>query len=449
MLLPKRAAPLVSQPINETTILRVLLAGFLLVTLLLVAVGAVSVFYIRSIKLNVAELVEEEQVTAGLIDDIQRGQAALNAVFFKLSRDPEYVDREKVLWELDASDKRLAEIGEWLAETPEEPQWKELHKAAVAFSAEARRLLALENPTTLLSRDLFRRHEDLLALASRLAAASRQNAAQARQQIDRRSGELLRHSVVLLGALLLLALVCAALTVCLTIGLLRRMDSQSSELSRVSWHMLENQETAARRFSHELHDELGQSLTAAKANLLALKSDVPGDGRRLADCVHLLDGAIQNVRELSHLLHPTILDDFGLDAAVRWLAEGFTTRTGIEVSYRSEFNGRLPEEIETHLFRICQEALTNVARHSGASRVEIRLRSEGDQIKLRIRDNGRGLAASAEAERTSLGLVGMRARARSAGGELTIHSTDGGVTLEARVPAHGLLHEEDPHPAGR
>jgi len=449
MLAPKEPAPLLSQPITETTVFRVLLAGFLLVTLLLVAAGAVSVFYIRSIKLNVAELVEEEQVTAGLIDDIQRGQAALNAVFFKLSRDPEYVDRDKVLSELNASDKRLAEIGEWLADTPEEALWKELHKAAVAFSEEARRLLGLERPTTLLSRDLFRRHEEMLAIASRLAAASRQNAAAARQQIDARSGQLLQHSVILLGTLLLLALVCALLTFRLTIGLLRKMEAQSSELSRVSWHLLENQETAARRFSHELHDELGQSLTAAKANLLALKPGALGDGRQLADCVSLLDGAIQNVRELSHLLHPTILDDFGLDAALRWLAEGFTSRTGIEVDYQSEFTGRLPDETETHLFRICQEALTNVARHSSASRAEIRLRAEGDGIKLRIHDNGRGLAALAQAERAGLGLVGMRARARSAGGELTIHSTDGGVTLEARVPARRVLREEDPHPAGR
>jgi len=318
----------------------------------------------------------------------------------------------------------------------------------VAFSAEARRLLALENPTTLLSRDLFRQHEDLLGIASKLAAASRQNAAAARQQIDFRSGELLRHSAILLGALLLLALVCALLTFRLTIGLLRRMESQSSELSRVSWHMLENQEIAARRFSHELHDELGQSLTAAKANLLSLKS-AAGDGRRLEDCVRLLDGAIQNVRELSHLLHPTILDDFGLDAALRWLAEGFTARTGIEVSYQSEFSGRLPDETETHLFRICQEALTNVARHSGASRVEIRLRPEGDQIKLRVWDNGRGLAAGEQAESQGMGLVGMRARARSAGGELTIRSTNGGLTLEATVLVRGVRREEDSHPAGR
>ncbi len=435
--------------ITETTIFRVLIAGFMLVTLLLLAAGFVSVQNIRSIKQNVGELVEEEQVTAGLVDDIQRGQAALNAVFYKLSRDPEYVDREKIFSELDTSDKRLIEIGDWLKDTPEEPLWKELHRAAAAFSAEARRLLALENPTTLLSRDLFRRHEEMLAIAGRLVAASRQNAAAARQEIDGRSGELMRHSVILLGALLLLALACAVLTVRLTIRLLRRMEWQTSELSRVSWHLLESQETAARRFSHELHDELGQSLTALKANLLSVKAERAGDGRGLDDCVRLLDGAIQNVRELSHLLHPTILDDFGLDAALRWLAEGFTTRTRIEVDYRSEFTGRLPDETETHLFRICQEALTNIARHSGATEVEIRLRPEDEHIKLSIHDNGRGLAGGGDAGRLGMGLIGMRARARSAGGELAIRSAEGaGLTIEARVPARGTRDEEDPHPAG-
>ena len=101
--------------------------------------------------------------------------------------------------------------------------------------------------------------------------------------------------------------------------------------------MLESQETAARRFSHELHDELGQSLTAIKANVTALDPATPPDPARLEDCRRLIDEAIQNVRELSHLLRPTILDDFGLDAGIRWLAERFGQRTGIEVDYKSSF----------------------------------------------------------------------------------------------------------------
>ena len=449
---PASARPkaMLSQQITQTTIFRVLAAGFMLTLLLLLAAGFLNVNSLRSIKQSAMDLMEEEELTARLMEDVQREQAALNAVFFKLSRDPEYVDREKVLSELNSSDQRLEEIGESVAETPEEPLWNEMKKASAAFSGEARRLLALENPTTLLSRDLFRRHEETLAIAVKLAALSRQNAAAARQQIDWRSGELMQQSAILLGALLLLALLSAVLTVRLALGLLRRMEWQSSELSRVSWHMLENQETTARRFSHELHDELGQSLTAVKATLLAAQSGGGSDGGKLEDCVHLVNGAIQNVRELSQLLHPTILDDFGLDAALRWLAESFTTRTGIEVEYRSEFADRLPDETETHLFRICQEALTNAARHSGASRVRIHLRSDGDQIRLTIEDNGRGLAGGARAEQTGMGLIGMRARARSAGGELAIRAGDGaGLAVEAKLPLRGARSEEDPHPAGR
>lgn len=169
------------------------------------------------------------------------------------------------------------------------------------------------------------------------------------------------------------------------------------------------------------------------------------------DCVTLVDGAIQNVRELSQLLHPTILDDFGLDAGLRWLAEGFTQRTGIEVEYQSNFSGRLPDETEMHLFRIGQEALTNVARHSGATRVRIELRGQPDVTRLSIRDNGRGLPPGKPAVQQGLGLIGMRARARSAGGELTFRSSDGaGLLIEIEIPVRKATHEEkDSNPVGR
>jgi len=438
-----------AKEITQTTIFRVLIAGFMLVILLLLAAGFMSVRNIRSIQVSVADLVEEGLVTIRLVDDIQREQAALSAVFNKLSRDPEYVDREKILKELNDTDRRIAKIGDSVTDTPDEALWDELQKTTAAFSTEARRLLSVENPTTLLSRDLFRRHEESLRVVAKLAASSYQNSFEARELIEERSAELMQHSAILLGACLLLALVCAVLTVRLTIGLLRKMEWQTSELSRVSWHMLENQETTARRFSHELHDELGQSLAAVKANLLALCSQDGVTGQRLEDCIRLVNGAVHNVRELSHLLHPTILDDFGLDAALRWLSEGFTQRTQIEVEYKSDFTGRLPDETETHLFRICQEALTNVARHSGASRVSIQLRSNGDKISLTVGDNGHGLPAGQPAEQQGLGIIGMRARARSAGGELALRPADGsGLVIDVGVPARGVLHEENPNPVG-
>jgi signal transduction histidine kinase len=438
------------QQITHAAIFRVLIAGFMLVILLLIVAAFIGVQSVRSIKESVADLVAEELLATRLIDDIQHEQVALSAVFLKLSRDPEAVDREKVLSELDDADARMDDIDDMVKGTPEEALWNELKKASLAFSEEARRLLSLDNPTTLLSRDLFRRHQEALAIVAKVAAASNANASAARQKIETRSRELLKHSALLLGACLLLALICAVLTVRMTVDLFRRMERQTGELSRVSWHLLENQETTARRFSHELHDELGQSLTAVKANLHGLASAGAVDRARLEDCVALVNESIGNVRELSQLLHPTILDDFGLSAAIGWLAERFTQRTGIEVDYRSEFKDRIGEDTETHLFRICQEALTNSARHSGATTVAIRLEQRGDKLRLTISDNGRGLPDGV-AEQRGMGLIGMRARARGAGGTLAIDSVKGkGLTVMAEVPASGARHrQKDKNLVGR
>ncbi len=431
------------RPVTHAYIIKVLIAGFMLVILLLFGAAIASVQSIRSIQQSVADLVGEELVATRLLDDIEHEQAALSAVFSKLSRDPGAVDREKVISDLDKADERLDKIDESASGTPEEPLWNDFQQASAAFSAEARRLLSLEHPSTLLSRDLFRQHQEALSIVAKLAAATDAKALNARQQIENHSSQLLRHSIELLGACILLALICAVLIVRTVVDLFRRMERQTSELSRVSWHMLENQETTARRFSHELHDELGQSLTAIKANLHGIELSDNAARARLEDCVNLVNEAIGNVRELSQLLHPTILDDFGLGAAIRWLAERFMQRTGIGVECKSDFTGRLGEDIETHLFRITQEALTNVARHSGATRVEIMLDQRGGRMRLSIADNGRGLASPKSGEEQGMGLTGMRARARNAGGELRIRpGREKGLTIEVEVPVSGTERAE-------
>jgi signal transduction histidine kinase len=214
-------------------------------------------------------------------------------------------------------------------------------------------------------------------------------------------------------------------------------------LSRVSWHMLQDQESLARRFSYELHDELGQSLAAVKANLShSVVSDWPS---RRADCLQLVDGAIANVREMSQLLHPVILDDFGLDAGLRWLVDGFAQRTGLATAYDSTFRARLEPATETHLFRIAQEALTNVARHSGASRVKVTLEGLADRVRMTIEDNGRGLRrAEGAGGESSLGIVGMRARAQEAGGTVVFGSSaqGAGLRIEVEVPAAPVVEQD-------
>jgi signal transduction histidine kinase len=420
-------------------LLRVLVLGFSAVIALLVAAAFVGVNSAQLIKESTAELVRSELVTTRLIDELQREQDTLNATFYKLSRGPELVDRARVLVQLDAADQAVGRIVREAAGTPQANLWHQLDIATRAFSSEARRLLALRNVPNYSSRDLLRQNEEVTGLVAQLISSNYGRAIAAQSRIDQRSAKLVNESVLLLGACLLLALLCAVFTVRITTVLFRKMESQAGDLTRVTWHMLENQETVARRFSHELHDELGQSLTAIKANLLALESTGHSDPARVEDCQHLVDDAIQNVREMSHLLRPTILDDFGLDAGIRWLTERFAQRTGIEVNYHSTFEDRLPDEAETHLFRIVQEALTNVARHSAATRVDIELQRDGERIHFSMKDNGQGF--NNENAPGGLGLVGMHARARSIGGELTLQSR-GGVAIELWAPC-GVVQTEE------
>lgn len=420
-----------SRPVTYNKILQVMALGFSAVIVLLLAAGFVGAKSAQLIQESTAELVHSELVTTRLIDELQREQATINAVLFRLSRPAEQVDRARVLSQLDDADQAVSRIVQQANNSPQSQLWLALSKSARAFSTEARRLLALKNVPSYSSRDLLRRHEEVTSTTAKLISSNFDRAVAAQTSIERRSSRLVNESYLLLGGCLLLAALCAVFTVRISAQLFVKMASQADELTQVTWHLLENQETTARRFSHELHDELGQSLTAVKANLMALDPMPAPASARLEDCRRLVEEAIQNVRELSHLLRPTILDDFGLDAGIRWLAERFMERSGIAVDYRSKFHDRLTDESETHLFRIVQEALTNVARHSGAKHVSIQLERNGNRIHLTIQDDGHGF----EAERNGgLGLVGMRARARAVGGELEIESGNGvGIELWAPV----------------
>jgi signal transduction histidine kinase len=421
--------------ITHGNIYRVLIAGFASVILLLLAASFVGVRNIQSIRNNAADLLREQAVTNRLIDELKRQQTSLSEVFSVLARDPDSVDFHRIMSQLDEADANIARIAEEGAQTPERDLWARLRESSQDFSQEARRLLNVEDPETFSSLDLFRLHEGFIAVIARLIEHGYRKVNLAQQQIDARSAWLVHESAIFVGASLLLALSFTVVTVKMATGLVRRLEWQTAELSRVSWHLLEDQETTARRFSHELHDELGQSLTAVKTNLTALDAGGQFTRERLAECILLVDEAIGNVRQLSQLLRPTILDDFGLEASLRWLCEGFATRTGIAVSVDSSFSGRLPDETETHLFRIAQEALTNVARHAEAKRVEMRLERQDGHICLSIRDDGRGLPIVPEAGVRGLGMIGMRARARSAGGDVAVRSKPGeGVLIEVRIP---------------
>ena len=427
--------------ITHQNIFRVLSAGFALVFLLLVAAAIVGIRNIQSIQQNAADLLREQAVTNRLIDELHDQQTTLSEVFSVLARDPDSVDYDRIMMQLDQADRDIARISEEGSHTPEYHLWMRLEQSSTGFSKEARRLLTSENVETYATVDLFRDHEAFISVVARLIEAEYRKVSAAQAQIDRRSSRLSEASLLFGLTAILLAVAFAIVTIRMVSQLIRGMEWQTAELGRVSWHMLEDQEATARRFSHELHDELGQSLTAVRTNLTALDAGGTVNRERLEECLRLVDESIGNVRQMSQLLRPTILDDFGLEAGLRWLCEGFAARTGIEVNLASTYSGRMADETETHLYRIAQEALTNIARHSGAQHVEVKLESSGREVCLSIQDDGQGLPDPPLPGPRGLGMIGMRARARSAGGDLAVRSRQRqGVLIEVRVPIREETH---------
>ena len=312
--------------------------------------------------------------------------------------------------------------------------WNRLASATQAFTQIATPTIARSGPIPEnVLESLFTSHDGVVRIIHDLVLISTQHLTEVDEQMNRQLRDLADDSTVLLSTCFFLAALFAVATIAFVRKSIRRIEWQRDELSRVSWHRLQTQEETARRFSHELHDELGQSLAAVRANLTSKNNDEPE--ARKADCVHLVDEAIANVRKLSQLLRPVILDDFGLDAGLRWLTEKFGQRVRISVDYESSLAGRLHSDSETHLFRIAQEALTNIARHSEATRVNITLQAEVAIVRLVIADNGKGIQPDRQESSSNLGLIGMRARARECGGTLELQAVmPNGLRIVAEVP---------------
>ena len=227
----------------------------------------------------------------------------------------------------------------------------------------------------------------------------------------------------------------------------RVLDEQAlaasrEELRRLSAHLNDLQEEERRRIAHELHDELGQRLTALRMEASLLPHKV---GKRaaaaaadaIASMIELIDGTIDTVRRVATELRPPILDDFGFRAAVELELSALRKRSGI--GYDVDFT---PSDVHvdrgraTTLYRIVQESLTNVARHAGATYVHISLAQQQDSLVLRIADDGRGITAVERTGSASLGLLGIRERAYSHGGEADIRVGErGGTVVEVRLPA--------------
>ena len=225
--------------------------------------------------------------------------------------------------------------------------------------------------------------------------------------------------------------------------LLERLENNQSEFQRLARSVYRVQEDERRRIARELHDGIGQNLTALKHQLAMIDSQLtPGQNDlhdRLSASIALCAQTLEDTRQLSRLLRPQVLDDLGLEAALHWLARTVEDSGTLRVELGIETLPTLDPDLQTLLFRIAQEALANVVRHAQASDALLRLSTRAGRIMLTIWDNGIGFApkaaASAASEGRSAGLAGMRERAQLYGGELQIESgADTGTWVRASVP---------------
>lgn len=411
-----------------------LLGGFAIVLAMMVASGAIALRAADRIDRESSAVSERFLRDTKLVDRLARQQGAIGVLIYSLAGATNPKDVERVMLEYGTErDRTRAVVAEALSEkmNPGEARaWKATGAAAEPLFSEIERLIGSRRHD---SADLSKNYVAFTSASTQLMEAAYDDAANSRTAQLTLDAGLFESALRLFLAALCLAGICAAVSVAGSIASFHRIEGQAATLASLSIHTLAEQEEAARRFSKEMHDEFGQLLNAVESNLTVVR---PADGpssERLADSITLVKDAQQTARELSQLLRPRILDDFGLDAGLRELARGFSERTGIVVDYRSNVRERLDAMVETHLFRIAQEALTNTARHSSAKSVAITCERKDGRLSMQVSDDGGGFA-NPDA-RGGLGLIGMRERAGAIGGEIDVRSVPGrGVTIRVEAP---------------
>jgi signal transduction histidine kinase len=217
---------------------------------------------------------------------------------------------------------------------------------------------------------------------------------------------------------------------------------------RLTARMLNIQDEERRRIARELHDSMGQTLAVLKMTVSPLLNLAPKESpsaKRLEDSIALIDQAIRETRTVSHLLHPPMLDELGFASAASWYVTGFAQRSGIEVKVELAEERRFPQPVELTLFRVLQESLTNILRHSGSKKAEVRMEMAGPEIILTVRDFGKGIAPD-QVQRfqktgtdVGVGLGGMRERVKDLGGRLELRSSGSGTTVRVTLPFAGSV----------
>jgi signal transduction histidine kinase len=354
----------------------------------------------------------------------------------------------------ESSEAKLAESLNTKQSTAERDEWARLQAKLDEFWPSLEFVFAEDLPTnttraaTILRRNVRPIRKDVLTLLDNLKAL--QQAAQRQHDADVKGlyADARTQFLWIVGGALALGLATAWFATWHVSGLEQELNRQRLsethnrlDLERLSARLVDAQEQERRSLARELHDEVGQALTAIKMAVgVALRT--PGTHPRaqtaLEEARSVAEATLHGVRDLSQLLHPSMLDDFGLPETLAAYLRNFSRRTGIRAQlFQEGGDDRMPPDVEVCLYRIVQEALTNVARHSGALSCTVALRKGDDHVELVVEDSGRGIAPAAGSTdvRRGLGLMGMRERAQSLAGRFTIENRpQGGTRVVVTLP---------------
>jgi len=223
----------------------------------------------------------------------------------------------------------------------------------------------------------------------------------------------------------------------------RELERRNSELRELSGRLLESQDVERRHIARELHDSAGQTLAALSMQLARISEDAKKDPAQLAKDIQgaeeLVQHLTQEIRTTSYLLHPPLLDEAGISSALSWYVQGLAERSGLEIDLKVPKNlGRLPSEMELLIFRLVQESLTNIHRHSASKTALIRIDREDGTIRVTVEDQGKGMSpeqlAEIQSHGTGVGIRGMRERVRHFSGQLVVESNGSGTKVHATLP---------------
>jgi signal transduction histidine kinase len=425
---------------------RLLLAGFGGLLLLMLLAGADALLVLRQVRASNTQVRDAYLRRSRSLEQIRTGiyQSAIVIRDYLLAANAADAREQAEKWNMirRSTEQALDETAAVL-DSSESPPFRDLRAGVQDYWKLRESIVRAEGPAKqnpYSSGELVRRRMALLHLIDRIDQLSTLELASSDAKLgvafDRLRLQLMLMLAVTLGAGLLLA----AFTIWRTLGLETELQKRYEEgaearreLTDLSARLVSAQEEERRAISRELHDEVGQSLSALLMEAGNAAASAPGDSaevrRHVESIKKLAEASVEVIRNMSLLLRPSMLDDFGLVPALEWQAREVSKRTGLRVQVAAEESAdQLPDEHKTCIYRVVQEALHNCARHSHARSVRVQVRQEPLKIVFSVEDDGRGF----DARRVrGLGLVGMQERVHHLGGAFQIDSRPGGGTVVA------------------